>query len=326
MKKALCAVLAFAAVLCALTGCGGRAEKTEYPLTVNGTPLDGEIFRYYLDIAFGDAGISSKEARIRSATEQCIRYVAVNSAFASRGLALTDAQTAETSERGNALWNIFGEHYKKVGVSKQTFMKLQTSRSFTERLRRALYDTNGASPLSDDELKAYFAAAYAAFKVVRSTVYGADVYGNRVPFTEEQLAAVREKYDAAADTINRGAGVDYAFATLISTGTVAVQQSMVTEVIAEGDPYYPAGFYGAVRSVEEGRAAVFLFEDEIFLVYRADILADGDLFKRYRDACLVAVSEPYLQNEINTMCNGYSSVRNTSAVQSCYEQVRQGRK
>jgi hypothetical protein len=317
--------LALAVVLCGLTGCGA-AQEDRVALTVNGTPLDAEIFRYYLDLAFADASLSGKDARINSATEQCIRYVAVNSAFASRGLALTDAQTAETSERGNALWNIFGEHYTKVGVSKQTFMKLQTSQSVTEQLRHALYDTGGAAPLPDDELKTWFAAAYAAFKVVRSTVYGADVYGNRVPFTEEQLAAVREKYNAAADVINKGAGADYAFATLISTGTVAVQQSMVTEVIADGDPYYPAGFYGAVRSVEEGKAAVFLFEDEIFLVYRVDILADGDLFKRYRDTCLIAVSEPYLQNEINTMCNGYSSVRNTSAVQSCYEQVRQGRK
>ncbi len=325
MKRILSILLALAVVLCGLTGCGA-AQEDRVALTVNGTPLDAEIFRYYLDLAFADASLSGKDARINSATEQCIRYVAVNSAFASRGLALTDAQTAETSERGNALWNIFGEHYTKVGVSKQTFMKLQTSQSVTEQLRHALYDTGGAAPLPDDELKTWFAAAYAAFKVVRSTVYGADVYGNRVPFTEEQLAAVREKYNAAADVINKGAGADYAFATLISTGTVAVQQSMVTEVIADGDPYYPAGFYGAVRSVEEGKAAVFLFEDEIFLVYRVDILADGDLFKRYRDTCLIAVSEPYLQNEINTMCNGYSSVRNTSAVQSCYEQVRQGRK
>ena len=326
MKRLLCVLLAFAVVLCAFTGCGGgNGEETLYPLTVNGTPLDGEIFRYYLDVAFADPTLSSKDERIRYATEQCIRSVAVNSAFASRGLALTDAETVQTSERANALWNMFGVHYKKVGVSKQTFVKLQTSRSFTERLRHALYDSDGVSPISNDTLKEYFAGVYVAFKVLRSTIYGADVYGNRIPFTDEQLDAVRKKYQNAADTINKGAVVDYAFAALISTGSDEMQQSMVTEVIADGDPYYPAGFFGAVHTLAEGRAGVFVFEDEIFLVYRVAILSDGDLFRRFRETCLTAVSEPYLQNEINIMCNGYSSVRSTAAVQSCYETVRQGR-
>ena len=326
MKRAIGIILAFVVVLSVFAGCG-KKEEAQYPLTVNGTPLDGEIFQYYLDIAFADPTLTNKDARIRYATEQCIRYVAVNSAFASRGLALTGAQTADTAERGNALWNIFGAHYRKVGVSKQTFMKLQTSAAFTERLRRALYDTDGVSAIAADTLKNYFTAYYVAFKVLRSTVYGADIYGNRVPFTPEQLAAVREKYDTAANSLNNGGVVDYTFASLISTGgDEDAQQSLVTEVIAEGDPYYPAGFYGAVRSLAENHAGVFLFEDEIFLVYRVNILSDGDLFNRYRDACLTAVSEPYLQNEINAMCNGYSSVRNTAAVQRCYENVRQGRK
>ena len=326
MKKLLCILLALAVVLCGFSGCGGREEESGIALTVNGTPLDADLFRYYLDIAFADPSLTGKEARINYATEQCIRYVAVNSAFAQRSLRLTPAERAETAETANALWSIFGEHYKNVGVSKQTYLKIRMSLAYTERLRYALYDTGGASPLPDETLQAYFAAYYVAFKVLRGHLYGTDVYGNRVALTEEQLSALREKYRAAASQINGGVAIDFVYASLITSGNEEVRQSLTTEVLSEGDLTYPQGFYGAVRGLQENKAGVMEFGDEIYLVYRANILLDGDLFKNYRAACLAAVSEPYLQSEINLMCNGYSSVRDAGVVQRCYEDVREGRK
>ena len=325
MKKIICVLLALAVVLCGLSGCGA-AEEESVALTVNGTPLDAELFRYYLDLAFAQPNLTGKEARINYATEQCIRYVAVNSAFAQRGLRLTPAERDETAQTANALWGVFGEHYKNVGVSKQTYLKIRLSLAYTERLRYALYDTGGASPLPDETLQAYFAAYYVAFKVLRGRLYGTDYYGNRVPLTEEQLSELREKYRAAAGQINGGVAIDFVYASLITSGNEEVRQSLTTEVIAEGDLNYPEGFYGAVRGMQENKAGVMEFGDEIYLVYRANILLDGDLFKNYREACLIAVSEPYLQSEINRMCNGYSSVRSGGVVQRCYDEVREGRK
>jgi hypothetical protein len=318
--------LALAVVLCGFSGCGAAEEEARIALTVNGTPLDAELFRYYLDIAFADPSLTGKEARINYATEQCIRYVAVNSAFTQRGLRLTSAERAETAQTANALWSIFGGHYKNVGVSKQAYLKIRMSLAYTERLRYALYDTGGASPLPDETLQSYFAAYYVAFKVLRGRLYGTDVYGNRVALTEEQLSALREKYRAAASQINGGVAIDFVYASLITSGNEEVRQSLTTEVISEGDLTYPQGFYGAVRGLQENKAGVMEFGDEIYLVYRVGILLDGDLFKNYRAACLAAVSEPYLQSEINQMCNGYSSVRDANVVQRCYETVKEGRK
>ena len=195
-----------------------------------------------------------------------------------------------------------------------------------ERLRAALYDTGGVSPIPEDDLKAYFAAYHVAFKILRGKLYGTDVYGNRTEYTPEQLAAVREKYKTAAQQINNGVSIELSYATLAGLGDDGVPQSLNTEVIAQGDPYYPVGFYESARSIIEGKAVVLEFGEDIFVVYRVNILSDSDLFMKYRAACLAAVSEPYLQNEINTMCNAYSSVRNTGAVQRCYEAVREGRR
>ena len=324
MKKLLALLLAFAAAVGLLAGCRSE-EAAQYPLTVNGTPLDEELFRYYLDIAFADGSLASKEARINYATEQCIRYVAVNSAFKARGLLLTGEQLSEVGERTNALWNIFGEHYGKVGVSRQTFYKLQLSKAYTEELRVTLFGPEGVSPLPEEDLKEYFAAYYVAFKVLRGHLYGTDVYGNRVNYTQDEYKAAMQKYYEAADQINRGVAVDYTYATLISSGNEEVRQSLTTEVIANGDPAYPVGFYNAVRAIPEGRAGALIYGDEVYLVTRVSILADADLFPPFRDACLLAVSEPRLQSEINTMCNAYSSVRQTRAVNRCYEAVRDAR-
>ena len=96
-------------------------------------------------------------------------------------------------------------------------------------------------------------------------------------------------------------------------------------MIEDGDPYYPAGFYKSVREIEPGKADVKIFGDKIYLVCRVEILSDPDLFKKYRDVCLKAVSEPYLQSEINTMCNAYESVRRSGAVDKCYDAVKEGR-
>ena len=324
MRRALCLLLALAVFAAGFSGCAA-VEEESYPLTVNGTPLEGGVFRYYLDQAFADPALPDRDARVAYATEACIRYVAVNSALVERGLALTPAQKAQTAEEANALWRVFGAHYTRVGVSKQTYLKLRLNLAYTEALRSALYDTGGVSPLPEDTLKAYFNTYYVAFKTLHSHLYQTDLYGRRVEYSETELAAVKERYAAAATQVNGGVAIDFVYSTLISVGGDEVQQSMETAVIADGDTRFPAEFYTAVQTIAEGKAGVCLFGDEIYLVYRVNVLSDDDLFKANRAACLKAVSEPYLRSEINAMCNRYTSVRKSSAVQRCYDTVREGR-
>lgn len=324
MKRLCCLILALAVFAAGFSGCAA-GEVEEYPLTVNGTPLEGGVFRYYLDLAFADPALPDQNARITYATGACIRYVAINSAFAARGLALTPARAAETAQEANALWRVFGLHYAKVGVSKQTYLKLRLNLAYTEALRYALYDTGGVSPLPEETMKAYFGTYYAAFKFLHSHLYNTDLYGRRVEYSEAELAAVKERYAAAAAQVNSGVAIDFVYSTLIGVGGDEVRQSLDTAAITDGDPAYPEEFYTAVQSIAVGKAGVCIFGDEIYLVNRVDPLADDELFKAHRDACLKAVSEPYLLSEINTMCNAYTSVRKSGAVQRCYETVRAGR-
>lgn len=322
MKKVISLITAVAAVLTLFSACEKNVER-EAPITVNGTPVDSEIFMYYLDEAMTKAQEKSREARIDYATTRCIRYVATNSTFAEKNLELTPGESATVSSEGNSLWELFREHYESLGISKQTFMKIRTNAAYTERLRLALFDSQGETPIPDDVLKEHFSANYVAFKLVRGYLFTTDVYGNPKEYTNEELQKIVERYNKAAGQINQGASIEAVYPTLIS-GDQEVEQALKTVVITEGDPYYPEGFFQEVSQIQPDKAKVQVFGEYLYLVYRVKILDDGDLFKEYRPVCLKAVSEIPLQNEISKMCNSYTSVRRADIVDKCYARLRSG--
>lgn len=324
MKK-LIAVLAAALLLLSFAGCG--TKKAVSPLSVNGTPLDAGIFTYYLDKAYSDPTVgASRTDKITYATNMCIRYVALNSTFAMRGLSLSPSDSVKCSNEANSLWAMYRDYYTALGVTKETFVKLRLSEAYRETLRLTLFDSNGTSPIPEEELKAYFDANYAAVKLIRGYLFTTDVYGNRTEYTEDELKRIKERYDLAAEQINKGTAIDLMYSVLAGSGEQDVSESLKTEVVTDGSSYYPKGFYNSVRSVEKGKAAVFVFDDYIYLVYRADTLADTALYKEHRADCLTAVSEKPLMDEIDLMCNAYTSVRNTAIAEKCCETAERVRK
>ncbi|MBR5410625.1 MAG: hypothetical protein IK104_08125 [Clostridia bacterium] len=323
MAKRVVSLLLALVLAVSLAACGETAE--EYPLTVNGTPVNGEIFRYFYDLACADETLTSREARMQSATERCIRYVAVNSTFRAWGLSLTGAEKAACAERANALWRAMSAHYKRIGVSKETFLKLRLSDTYIENMRFALFDRGGTKPLSDALLKSYFEQSYVAVKMVRCNLYDTDIYGSRVEYSQEMLQAILERYNYAVDQINMGVALDFMYASLINEGNDEVRQALKTEIVPRDTADYPAGFFDFVKNMANGKAAIMDFDDYLFLVYRVDILSDNNYFEENRQDCLLVVSEPYLQSEINNMCNAYSSVRNSGAVEDCCRTVEKVR-
>ena len=323
MKK----ITALAAVLVLMLGALSACAKTDAgaPITVNSTPVDEAVFRYYLDEAFDDPTYPDKAARVDYATRQCIRYVAVNTAFLGRGLSLSAARRAAVSEETNALWRIFGAHYEKVGVDKQTLYKLRTSMAFAEGLRDALFDTGGSMPVAESALQAYFAANYLAVRYLTGYLYTTDAYGVAVRFSDEQIAAFLGRFNDAAAQVNAGAGLEVIYAALAAYGDQDIRQNLTTEVVKIGDPSLPQSFYAAAVTIPAGGAGVCVVDNAVYLIQRIGMEQDLSWFQSHRAACLKAVSEPALQNEINALCSAYTSVRRSAAVSRCYDTVSTGR-
>ena len=313
-KTALALVLILLLSLCSCT------TAQNYPITVNGTGINEEIFRYFLDTAISDNPEADRDEIIEIVTEKCIRYVALNTTFELHSLSLAPAEEYAVSEKVNALWDVFGAYYQNAGVSKETFLKIHLNEAYTEKLRLFYFDTDGATPFPEEDLKAYFSENYVAFKLIKGYLYTSDVYGNMIEYTPEEQSVIYERYEHAVQQIKKGTSIEIMYASLAETDQI-VEQTLNTQVITQGDLHYPAGFYEAVLGIEEGQAGVCLFDDYIYLLYRVELLGTDELFENYRYECLKILTEEPLQRQINIMCNEYTAIRHTKLIQKCYKDI-----
>lgn len=324
MKRIISLSLVFILLLLCFAGCKSE-EAAASPLTVNGTPVDAEIFRYYLDEVWNDplAG-GSKDGRITEATHKCIRYVAVNSTFTAYSLSLSDSEKADISTEAAALWNLYEKHYESIGVGKEAFLKIRTSEAYIEKLRLFFFDRGGTDEISDAVLRGVLSEKYIAFRYVRTPLTDSDVYGNTVPLSDDAIASLNRLYNAGLASANATYNVDNAFIT-ISKEFPLTEQSFETQVVKEDDHRFSSAFFNKVRDINEGRASVFQYDDYVYLVFRVNIVTDPVIFAEKRSECLIDISEEPLQSKINIMCNAYQSVRDPGLVSEYYSEVANNR-
>ena len=322
--KRFFAVLLIIIVMAALF-CSCRSEGNETPLTVNSTPIDGEIFRYFLNEAWQDEALTTKEERSTRATHLCIRYVAVNSTFEREGLLLSAAERAQAYSQGNALWRLFGDFYKSIGVSKESYLKIKISEQYTEKLRTAIFGEGGTQEISEGALRGCLYENFAAFRLIKTPLKTTDVYGNERAYSEEELAALKARYADEAAEISSAAAMDAAYSSL-AADSMADEGALETIVIDENDHNYPAQFFRMIKQMEENSAELMEDGSYLYLIYRVNILSDAAIFTKYKDECLRLLSEAPLQSIINEMCNGYTSHRSTQLVDEYYREVARVKK
>ena len=321
MKRIISILLVL--LILTLSACTSSTES--YPITVNGTPIDSEIFSYFLDSVWDrPEAQGSRDGRITEATYMCIRYVAVNSTFVTSGLTLTDADRVEISDNANVLWNMFGEYYEKIGVSKQTYVKIKTYEAYIEKLRTAFFDKGGTDEISDAVLRGTLQENFVAFKYVRTPLKNIDVYGNESALTDGEINRLNTVYTKAVSSVASSYGIDKAYEQIVKEFPLS-ERTYETEVIDRNDHEFPAVFFDTVKTQGEGTARVFQYGDAAYLVYKINILGEPVIFGEKREECLKIVSEEPLQSKINIMCNAYQSVRDTALVNNIFERVAEKR-
>lgn len=320
MKRVFLLLMAVIMIVPCITSCNSY-EAQGYPLSVNGTPIDEEIFRYYLDEVWNDAEAGgSKDGRITQATYKCIRYVAVNSTFVSYGLSLTDDEKSVLAEKVNSLWNMFGTHYTNIGVTKETFLKIKTSEEYIEKLRIAFFDKGGTDEISDGILRGILVDKFIAFRYIRVPVTYTDVYGVTQPLSETEITKLNQVFNSALSTVSSAYGIENAYIA-ISAEFPFAEQSFETIVTGSDDHRFTSVFYDKIKSIPEDSASVFQYGEYVYFVYRVNILSDNTIFAEKRSECLKIVSEDPLQSKINALCNSYHSVREPSLVNDYYNRV-----
>lgn len=277
MKKAVCVLLALLVCLSAFSACAGKAQ-----IYVNGAPIGDGVFAYFCDAAKKALPEASAEEQTAEAHRQIAAYVAINSAFAERGLTLSTAEKAAVSQSVNDLWRLFGTYYTEQGVSKQDLLLVETSKAYKDAVMADYYAPDGDSPVSEETLKTYFNENYVAFKSITGFLTTADDSGNPVPLAEAEKQKLIAAFESTAAKINGGSSVEEQASAMENT-TVNTE----TVVVHRDNPNYPDGFFAQVAAVENGTAKAFALGEYIFLVQREDITdADRNLFATYRMDCL----------------------------------------
>jgi len=282
MKKIICALAALNLIILSLASCSFGGKKTA--LTISGTDIDSEIYAYYLDRVEQrpeDYGLNSeyKQSEARdAAVDLCVRYLAFNTYFAENGLSLSVSEKVSVSDNVNNFWMRSGNHFEKIGVSKQTLTKILTSEAYENAIFSYLYDKGTGDMEAEESIKVYFYGNYVAFRNI-CAYYTTDDGSGRI--TEQERLALVDTFNAIA----AASGTDSdSFTTACSDAGYAASDIAVLEKSNEG---YPAGFFDNVNGMQFNEVKVFEYSDSIFAVRKESLVELGEgLYSSYRDTCI----------------------------------------
>lgn len=319
-KKILAITLILCLVCTLLSSCTDKENAV--CLTVGNTAVDSEMFTYYLDKAYSEN--LTQDARISQAISDCVRYVALGSMLTEYGLSMSDDEISTASEEASFLWNMFGKYYRSEGVSKSTFVKIHIASKYTEKLRTAIYGKDGTEEIEDAYLRGALKEFFVAYKTITVPLHSKNVYGNDEDFTQEETDQLRHVISDSTQKINNGENLESVAAA------IAVDYPL-TEYSGEVTVYGPSRhditqeFIDAVKAMDENTAGSIEMDGTVYIVYRVDILSDTQILEDNREECLEILSDTPLENLIQTACNSYSPVKNSSAISDCEKAVKKAK-
>ncbi len=274
-------VSAFLAAVILFTFCACSAKKKTV-LVISGAEIDSEIFTYFFHTVVQrpqDYGLDeeSKDSLYKEkAIEQCKEYLAANTRFAEAGLKLTAADKVEISETVNDLWLRFENHYKSVGVSKQTLTKIQTAEIYEDELFNATYDKGTNNAAAEQKIQDYFYSSYVSFKNVCAYYTKAD--GSQMSQLEKNQLV--ESFNAMAS----GTADVEKFGNAVADSGYSLSDSVLLKKNSDG---YPEGFFEKVVAMDDNTVQVIVYDDCVFAVLKENLKEKGEsVYANYRSACI----------------------------------------
>lgn len=280
MKKFTAALLA---VLMILSLCACTPQKKTV-LTISGTEIDNEIFIYYADKVIHrptDYGLTENpiDSDVKAATiNECKKYLAANTEFRDAGLSLSSAQKTEISQTVNDFWIRFENHYKKIGVSKQTLTKIFTSDAYSDAIFTETYDKGTGDAAAETEIRNYFYNNYISFRTVCAYFTASD---GVTPLTQAEKNDLLAAFDGYAKT----AGADTEkFAETVNKAGYPLSNSIL---LKKGSDGYPDGFYEKVYSQADNTVQIIVYDECVFAVIKENLKDKGEsVYANYRSSCI----------------------------------------
>ena len=225
----------------------------------------------------------------------------INSEFNNYSLSLSSTEKTNLSATVNNLWHLFGAHYEEIGVSKQTLFKIETSKAYEKALLNFYYSESGVSPISEDQIKAYFSENYVAVRFITGYLFNLDENGANVPMTEEQKSSTVSSFNSIATMVNGGTLLEEAVSSMGNTGEI---RNSLIHINDSGT--LPDGFFAAAKAIETNKAAAIALGDYVFLVQRIDVFNEEyGYYSTYRSDCLVEMKGEEFSQVVDKWAESY---------------------
>lgn len=280
MKKIIAALIA---VFMIFSFCACTADKKTV-LVISDTEINSEIFTYYLDRVLrrpADYGLadSPENEDVKAAViNECKKYLAANTRFRDAGLSLSSAEKVEISESVNNFWIRFENHYKEIGVSKQTLTKIFTSQTYSDVLFTETYDKGTDNAAAEKEIQDYFYNNYIGFRTVCAYFTAAD---GVTPMTQIEKNDLISAFDGFVQTA--GSDIQKFSETVINAGYSLSD----TVLLKKGSDGYPDGFFEKVYAQADNTIQIIVYDECVFAVVKENLKEKGDsVYVNYRTACI----------------------------------------
>lgn len=279
MKKII-AVLLAAFMIFSFCACTANKKAV---LTISGTEIDNEIFTFYLDKIVRrptDYGLADnpvdKDVKA-AAINECKKYLAANTEFVSADLSLSSAEKVEISQSVNNFWIRFENHYKEIGVSKQTLTKIFTSDAYRDAIFTETYDKGTANAAAEKEIQEYFYNNYISFRTVCAYFTAAD----GTPMTQIEKNDLLASFENLVQTT--GNNIE-SFSEAANNAGYPLSNSIL---LKKGSDGYPDGFFEKVYSQADNTVQLIVYDECVFAVVKENLKEKGEsVYANYRSSCI----------------------------------------
>lgn len=175
-----------------------ESEITEERQEYGDTSEVADIFKETID------GETTENWVKKEALDRVKRIIAIKRLCEQNGVTLTDEQANAISTDVNAMWddnNFLGEYYDSIGIGKDSIKEIRTVDGLSDELFMYYYDTDGVTPVTEEEFNSYITENYAAAKVIE--IEYKDYQGILLK-EDEEIQAVKDLAQSYVDRINGG--------------------------------------------------------------------------------------------------------------------------
>lgn len=302
-----------------LSACSNGSEAPDTAMTIGGTEIGSDVFAYYLDVVLQDSDESlSEDDAIAQAEAMCAEYVKVNTEFKAQNLSLSSSSKAIYVNDVNNLWSIYGGYYESIGVSKETLTKVKESEAYKERIVTAMYGTGGEKAVSEEDQKSYFASNHIFFKAISAYLYTTYASGNVVKLSENELAALKTKFDDMKSGISSENTIDAVNKAYEEANGGSADSEMQVLSTTKTSELYPEGFFDAVAAMKTDETEVLVYDNYYFLVQKKS--ADT-YFSDYSYSNLLEMISDEFTEELDSRYKDLKADGDKGTEKACYKTI-----